>query len=180
MRFEPSPLIPEVILLQPEVFEDGRGFFMEMYHQGKFTQGGIPQTFVQDNRSRSRQGTIRGLHYQVEHPQGKLVWALAGEVFDVALDIRRGSPTFGKWVGTLLSGENRKGLYVPPHFAHGFCVLSKEAEIFYKCTDFYAQEHERCIRWDDPDAAVDWPIQNPILSPRDASAPLLKDAELPA
>ena len=179
MRFEPSPLIPEVILLQPEVFEDGRGFFMEMYHQGKFTQGGIPQTFVQDNRSRSRQGTIRGLHYQVEHPQGKLVWALAGEVFDVALDIRRGSPTFGKWVGTLLSGENRKGLYVPPHFAHGFCVLSNEAEIFYKCTDFYAQEHERCIRWDDPDVAVDWPIQNPILSPRDASAPLLKDADLP-
>ena len=179
MRFEPSPLIPEVILLQPEVFEDGRGFFMEMYHQGKFTQGGIPQTFVQDNRSRSRQGTIRGLHYQVEHPQGKLVWALAGEVFDVALDIRRGSPTFGKWVGTLLSGENRKGLYVPPHFAHGFCVLSNEAEIFYKCTDFYTPEYERCIRWDDPDVAVDWPIQNPILSPRDASAPLLKDADLP-
>ncbi|MFC1579364.1 dTDP-4-dehydrorhamnose 3,5-epimerase [Thermodesulfobacteriota bacterium] len=180
MRFEPLPLIPEVILIQPEIFEDGRGFFMEMYHQDTFTRGGIPHVFVQDNRSRSRQGAIRGLHYQLEHPQGKLVWALSGEVFDVALDIARGSPTFGKWVGTLLSGENRKGLYVPPHFAHGFCVLSKEAEIFYKCTDFYAPEHERCIRWDDPDIAVDWPIKNPILSPRDASAPLLKDADLPA
>lgn len=180
MRFEPSPVIPEVIVLQPEVFEDGRGFFMEMYHQRKFAQGGIPHAFVQDNRSRSQRGTIRGLHYQLEHSQGKLVWVLSGEAFDVAVDIRRGSPTFGKWVGTTLSGENRKGVYVPPHFAHGFCVLSKEAEIFYKCTDFYAPEHERSIRWDDPDVAIDWPVQDPVLSPRDASAPLLKDADLPA
>ncbi len=180
MRFEPSPGIPDVIHIAPEIHEDGRGFFMEMYHQRKFAQGGIPQVFVQDNRSRSRRGTIRGLHYQVAHAQGKLVWVLSGEAFDVAVDIRRDSPTFGKWVGTLLSGENRKGLYIPPHFAHGFCVLSHEAEIFYKCTDFYSPDHERCIRWDDPDIAIDWPVQSPTLSPRDASAPYLKEADLPA
>lgn len=179
MRFEPSPGIPDVMIIMPEVHEDGRGFFMEMYHQRKFAQGGISEVFVQDNCSRSKKGTIRGLHYQVEYPQGKIVWVLSGEAFDVAVDVRRESPTFGKWVGTVLSGENKKGLYIPPRFAHGFCVLSDEAEIFYKCTDFYSPDHDRCIRWDDPDIAIDWPLQNPTLSPRDASAPLLKDADLP-
>lgn len=180
MRFEPSPEIPDVIVIAPEIHEDERGFFMEMYHQEKFVRGGIPHTFVQDNRSRSRRGTVRGLHYQVAHPQGKIVWVLSGEAFDVAVDIRRDSPTFGKWAGTDLSGENKKGLYIPPGFAHGFCVLSHEAEILYKCTDFYSPDHERCIRWDDPDIAIDWPVQNTVISPRDASAPLLKDADLPA
>jgi dTDP-4-dehydrorhamnose 3,5-epimerase len=150
-----------------------------MYHQAKFQDAGIKGDFIQDNRSCSRQGTIRGLHYQLRRPQGKLVWVVSGEVFDVAVDIRRGSPTFGKWQGTLLSSENRKGIYIPPDFAHGFCVLSEQAEVFYKCTQIYSPKDERAIRWDDPELAIDWPTKDPTLSDRDAEAPFFKDAELP-
>lgn len=179
MRFIPSPTLPEIIIIEPDIFEDSRGFFTEMYHKEKFKEAGIKENFVQDNRSRSKKGTLRGLHYQVKNPQGKLVWALSGEIFDVAVDIRKNSPTFGKWFGFTLSGENKKALYVPPDFAHGFCIMSKEAEVFYKCTDFYSPENERCIRWDDPDLAVEWPKKDLILSKKDAEGVFLKDAELP-
>jgi len=174
-----SPTLPEIMIIEPEVFEDDRGFFTEMYHKEKFVEAGIKGNFVQDNRSRSRKGTLRGLHYQLGRPQGKLIWALEGEFFDVAVDIRKSSPTFGKWFGFILSNNDKKGLYIPPDFAHGFCVLSKEAEIFYKCTDLYSPEHERCIRWNDPDLAIDWPTQEPFLSQKDANGSLLKDADLP-
>ncbi|GAI95774.1 unnamed protein product [marine sediment metagenome] len=180
MYFTPSNILPEVIIIEPELFEDGRGYFTEMYHQKKFEEAGIKGNFVQDNRSRSQQGTIRGLHYQLGRPQGKLIWVLSGKAFDVVVDIRKSSPSFGKWSGIDLSDENKKGLYIPPNFAHGFCVISREAEIFYKCNDFYAPENERCIRWNDPDLAIDWPIKNPLLSERDKVCPFLKDAELPA
>lgn len=180
MYFKPSPALPEVVIIEPEIFEDGRGFFTEMYHMEKFKEAGIKGHFIQDNRSRSSKGILRGLHYQINHPQGKLVWALRGEVFDVAVDIRRNSPTFGKWFGYVLSCENKIGLYIPPDFAHGFCVLSDLAEVFYKCTDFYSPEHERCIRWDDPDLAIDWPIKNPLLSEKDGNAPFLNNSELPS
>lgn len=179
MKTVPSPTLPEVLVLEPDVFQDPRGFFMEIYHRKKMEEAGIRALFVQDNRSRSRRGTLRGLHYQLGRPQGKLIWALAGVVYDVAVDIRRKSPSFGRYFGAVLSDENKKGIYVPPNFAHGFCVLSEEAEVFYKCTDFYAPAHERVIRWNDPDLAIDWPIQDPILSPKDRDAPVLKDAELP-
>ena len=179
MRFIPSTTLPEVIIIEPDVFGDNRGFFMEMYHQQKFERAGIKDTFVQDNRSLSKKGTLRGLHYQIGRPQGKLVWALKGEVFDVAVDIRRNSPTFGQWISVRLTGENKIGLYIPPDYAHGFYVMSEEAEFYYKCTDFYSPEHERCIRWDDPDLAIDWPTKEPILSEKDQQAPLLRDAELP-
>jgi len=178
MYFRPSPTLPEIIIIEPELFQDDRGYFMEMYHRAKFENAGIRGNFVQDNRSRSRKGTIRGLHYQLGKPQGKLIWTLSGKVFDVAVDIRRRSPTFGKWLGTILSSENKKGIYIPPDFAHGFCVLSEEAEILYKCTEFYSPEHERTIRWDDPELAIEWPIKNPVLSEKDATAPFFKDADL--
>jgi dTDP-4-dehydrorhamnose 3,5-epimerase len=180
MYFTPSLTLSEIIIIEPQLFLDDRGFFMEMYQQDKCQKAGIKDRFVQDNRSLSCRGTIRGLHYQLGRPQGKLIWALSGEVFDVAVDIRKGSPTFGKWFGITLSGENKKGLYIPPDFAHGFCVLSEEAEFFYKCTDFYSLEHERCIRWNDPDLAINWPINDPVISEKDAAAPLFKDAELPS
>jgi len=180
MYFTPSPTLPEVIIVEPELFQDDRGFFMEMYHQKKFHEAGIKDSFVQDNRSRSRRGTIRGLHYQFGKPQGKLIWALSGEVFDVAVDIRKWSPFFGQWFGITLSGESKRGLYIPPGFAHGFCVLSEEAEFFYKCSDFYSPEDERCIRWNDPDLAIHWPVEDPIVSEKDANAPLFKDAERPS
>lgn len=179
MHFKACPTIPEIMIVEPDIHADERGFFLELYHKAKFDEAGIGGSFVQDNRSFSRQGTLRGLHYQVNKPQGKLIWALSGEVFDVAVDIRKGSSRFGKWFGIILSGENKRGLYVPPDFAHGFCVLSKEAEVFYKCTEFYAPEHERTLRWNDPDLAIEWPINAPILSERDAEGPFLKDAELP-
>jgi dTDP-4-dehydrorhamnose 3,5-epimerase len=179
MHFTPSPTLPEIIIIEAELFQDDRGYFSEIYHRAKFADAGIRGDFIQDNRSLSRQGTIRGLHYQLRRPQGKLVWVVSGEVFDVAVDIRRGSPTFGKWLGTLLSSENKKGIYIPTDFAHGFCVISDQAEVFYKCTDFYSPEDERAIRWDDPELAIDWPVQDPILSERDAVSPLLSDAELP-
>lgn len=179
MNFMPSSTLPEVLIIEPAVFSDDRGFFHEMYHAEKYRKAGIAPTFVQDNRSRSRKGTLRGLHYQIRHPQGKLIWALSGEIFDVAVDIRRNSSTYGKWTGHILSAGNKTALYVPPDFAHGFCVLSDEAEVLYKCTDFYSPEHERCIRWDDPDLAIDWPVKNPVLSEKDKNAPCLKDSEIP-
>jgi len=179
VHFTPSPVLPEIIIIEPELFQDDRGYFTEMYHKAKFEDAGIKGDFIQDNRSRSCQGTIRGLHYQLKRPQGKLVWVLSGEVFDVAVDIRGGSRTFGKWVGNVLSSENKKGIYIPHHFAHGFCVLSEKAEVFYKCTELYFPEDECTIRWDDPDLGIDWPTKTPILSNKDATAPLFRDAQLP-
>ncbi len=179
MIFSPSPILPEVIIIEPDIFPDERGYFMETYHQEKFTGGGIDIRFVQDNQSMSARGTLRGLHYQIKRPQGKLVRVLLGEVFDVSVDIRRSSPNFGKWFGITLSADNKKGIYIPPNFAHGFCVLTDKAEFFYKCTDFYEPDYERAIRWDDQDLAIDWPIRDPILAEKDATCPSLKDAELP-
>ena len=179
MLFKQSSEIPEIIIIQPEVFEDDRGYFLEMYHREKFEKAGIKGRFVQDNRARSKYATLRGLHYQIIKPQGKLVWALSGEIFDVAVDIRKKSPTFGKWVGKTLSSQNKIALYIPPDFAHGYCVMSPEAEVLYKCTNLYSPEYERCLRWNDPDLAIDWPISDPSLSEKDTNSPFLKDAELP-
>lgn len=180
MNFLPT-ILPEVILIEPRVFEDQRGFFMETYHQAKFRQGGITAEFVQDNHSGSQRGILRGLHYQIRQPQGKLVRAVVGRVFDVAVDIRRGSPTFGKWVGVELSAQNKRQLWIPEGFAHGFYVLSEWAEIVYKATNLYAPEWDRSIRWDDPEIGIAWPLldgQPPLLSEKDANAPLLREAEV--
>jgi dTDP-4-dehydrorhamnose 3,5-epimerase len=179
MIFTPTKL-PDVILVEPDVLGDNRGFFMETWHAEKFAAGGIVADFVQDNHSRSGQGILRGLHYQVKKPQGKLVRVLSGEVFDVALDLRKTSATFGQWVGMYLSAENKKMLWIPPGFAHGFYVLSQQADFFYKCTDFYTPEYERSIRWDDPDLAIDWRLTDgkaPVLARKDAAAAAFKDAE---
>jgi len=179
MKFTPTR-ISDVIVVEPDVFGDKRGFFMESWHAKKFAAGGITAQFVQDNHSRSGQGILRGLHYQAKKPQGKLVRVLSGEVFDVAVDLRRTSSTFGEWVGMNLSAENKKMLWVPQGFAHGFYVISKQADFFYKCTDFYAAEYERAIRWDDPDLAIEWPLidgKTPVLSPKDQAASAFKDAE---
>lgn len=170
--------LPGVLLLEPQRFGDDRGFFMEVFHARKYAEAGISGTFVQDNFSRSVQGTLRGLHFQEPQPQGKLVQVLAGAVFDVAVDIRRGSPHFGRWVGVELSADNRRQLWVPPGFAHGFCVLSERADFHYKCTDFYQPASERGIAWNDPDVGVAWPVTAPLLSSKDAVAPRLKDAAL--
>jgi len=172
--------IPDVIVVEPDVFGDNRGFFMEAWHAEKFAAGGIAADFVQDNQSRSVQGILRGLHYQITQPQGKLVRVLSGEVFDVAVDLRKNSATFGQWVGVRLNAENKKMLWVPPGFAHGFYVISKQADFFYKCSDFYAPEYERAIRWDDPDLGIDWPLVEgnaPVLAPKDAAAAAFRDAE---
>jgi len=172
--------IPDVVLVEPDVFGDNRGFFMETWHEGKFADGGITADFVQDNHSRSGQGILRGLHYQVKKPQGKLVRVLNGEVFDVAVDLRKKSATFGQWVGMHLSAENKKMLWVPPGFAHGFYVTSRQADFFYKCTQFYAPDYERAIRWDDPDLAIEWPLidgKTPVLAAKDEAAAAFKDAE---
>lgn len=177
MTFVPTDL-PGVVLIEPQVFEDSRGFFMETYHRAKFEEAGIAEAFVQDNHSRSVRGVLRGLHFQTGRPQGKLVRAVRGAVFDVAVDIRRGSPTFGHWCGFELSAENRRMVYVPPGFAHGFCTLSAEADFLYKCTDLYAPERDRGIRWDDPDVGVKWPIGAPLLSVKDAGLPLLRDVDV--
>jgi dTDP-4-dehydrorhamnose 3,5-epimerase len=178
--FRSSPIFPEVIIIELEVFEDQRGWFTEMYRSDKFETAGIRGDFVQDNLSRSRRGTVRGLHYQVKKPQGKLVWALSGKIYDVVVDIRSDSPTFKKWFGIILSDENKTGLYIPPNFAHGYSALSEEVNFFYKCTDFYAPGLERCIRWNDPELGIEWPIENPIVSNKDAKAPFLKNAQLPS
>ncbi|WP_017942180.1 MULTISPECIES: dTDP-4-dehydrorhamnose 3,5-epimerase [unclassified Thioalkalivibrio] len=170
--------IPEVLLIEPAVFGDERGFFMETWQRRKFAEAGIDYDFVQDNHSRSVQGTLRGLHYQIRQPQGKLVRVTHGAVFDVAVDIRKSSPTFGRWVGEYLTAENKRMLWVPPGFAHGFCVTSDTAEFQYKCTDYYAPEHERSIRWDDPDLGIAWPLEHePLVSAKDQQGLPLAQAE---
>lgn len=172
--------LAEVLILEPRVFGDERGFFYESFNARAFEEAtGVRRDFVQDNHSRSARGVLRGLHYQIEQPQGKLVRVVAGEVLDVAVDIRRGSPGFGQWVGVRLSAENKRQLWVPEGFAHGFVVLSEYAEFLYKTTDYYAPAHERCIRWDDPELAIDWQFDSvPQLSAKDQAAPTLRDAEL--
>jgi dTDP-4-dehydrorhamnose 3,5-epimerase len=169
-------VIPGVLIVEPRVFADKRGLFKETYQKERYRDAGIPAEFVQDNLSRSCEGTLRGLHFQILHPQGKLLQVFRGEVFDVAVDLRRDSPTFGKWVGVTLSEENHRQLYVPPGIAHGFYVLSKVADVFYKCTDYYHPEHERTLLWSDPKVGVEWPLQGaPILSEKDrAGLPLPK------
>jgi len=172
-----TPLeIPDLLLVEPKVFGDDRGFFMELFHAKRYADAGIPGPFVQDNYSRSARGTLRGLHFQEPQGQGKLVQVFAGSVYDVALDVRRGSKTFGQWVAVELSAENRRQLWIPPGFAHGFCVTSDTADFHYKCTTLYAPETERCIAWNDPDLAIPWPVSEPLLSPKDLRAPRLKDA----
>lgn len=172
--------IPDVIIIEPNVFGDERGFFLESYQKNKFAEQGISADFVQDNHSSSIRGVLRGLHYQIRQPQGKLVRVIAGEIFDVAVDIRRNSPTFGKWVGDYLSAENKRMIWVPPGFAHGFFVTSPEAEVVYKTTDYYAPQWERTIAWNDPAIGIDWPIGDayPILSPKDAAGKLLTEADV--
>ena len=172
--------LPDVVVLEPRVFGDERGFFFESFNARAFTEAtGLTPAFVQDNHSRSARGVLRGLHYQISQPQGKLVRVVEGEVFDVAVDLRRGSPTFGRWAGTHLSADNKRQMWVPEGFAHGFVVLSESAEFLYKTTDYYAPEHERCIRWDDPQLAIDWPLQEaPQLSAKDRGGVAFADAEL--
>jgi len=174
VRFGPTEL-PGVLLIQPDVYRDPRGFFLETYHERKYAEGGIPGPFVQDNHSHSARGTLRGLHAQRLRPQGKLVRAVEGEMFDVAVDIRRGSPSFGKWVGFILSGENFQQLWIPPGFAHGFCALSERVHVEYKCTDFYDPADEMAVAWNDPEIAIAWPVESPALSARDARAPRLAE-----
>jgi dTDP-4-dehydrorhamnose 3,5-epimerase len=176
VKFVPTA-IPEVIVVQPDVHRDGRGFFFEVYHAAKFRDGGIDVAFVQDNHSRSTRGTLRGLHAQRLHPQAKLVRVLDGEVFDVAVDVRRGSPTFLRWVGVTLTAENRHQLYVPVGFVHGFCVLSDTAEVEYKCSALYDPADEIGVTWDDPDLGVTWPTSAPVLSKKDAALPRLREIE---
>lgn len=167
MRFIPMELAG-VILIEPDVYQDQRGFFLESYHEEKYRNAGIPGPFVQDNFSHSVRGTLRGLHYQLDRPQGKLISVIEGAVFDVAVDIRRGSPTFGRSIGLELSAKNHRQLYVPAGFAHGFCVLSDSAAVTYKVTDFYSPKDERGIIWNDPALAIPWPISKPLLSPKDS------------
>ena len=171
--------IPDVVLIEPKVFGDARGFFFESFNQKAFNEAtGTNHAFVQDNHSRSSQGVLRGLHYQIQQPQGKLVRVARGRVWDVTVDIRKSSPTFGQWVGAELSEDNQHQLWVPPGFAHGFVVLSESADFLYKTTDYYAPEHERCIAWNDPQLAIAWPIAGaPNLSAKDAQGLLLKSAE---
>lgn len=181
MKITPTA-IPDVLLIEPTVFGDERGFFFESYRQDRLdAAAGAPIAFVQDNHSRSTRGVLRGLHYQLPpHPQGKLVRVVVGEVFDVAVDIRRGSPTFGRWVGERLSAQNQRQLWIPPGFAHGFVTLSDAAEFLYKTTDYWFKDLERAIAWDDPAIGIAWPGDvSPLLSPKDAAAPRLAAAELP-
>ncbi|MGL4473387.1 MAG: dTDP-4-dehydrorhamnose 3,5-epimerase [Shewanella sp.] len=171
--------IPEVKIIEPKVFSDDRGFFMETWNQAKFEQAvtGKPCHFVQDNHSRSCQGVLRGLHYQTDHSQGKLVRVIAGEVFDVAVDLRQSSPTFGQWVGVIISADNGRQLWIPPGFAHGFYVLSQQAECVYKCTDYYHPQSEQCIVWNDPEVKIEWPlVADPLLSTKDAQGVSFSEA----
>jgi len=180
MQAIPNSRISEIVVIEPKVFGDQRGFFMETWNSKIFAELGITAQFVQDNHSLSRRGILRGLHYQIKHPQGKLVRVISGEVYDVAVDIRKSSSTYGQWVGEILSAENKKMLWVPPGFAHGFYVLSEQAEFTYKCTDYYMPEHERSICWDDSDINITWPIidsQAPMLSDKDQQAQSFQDAE---
>ena len=177
MKIIPTP-IPGLILFEPKAFGDARGFFFESYQINRYREAGIAETFVQDNVSRSSRGTLRGLHYQLVQPQGKLVSVTRGEVFDVAVDLRRSSPTFGRWFGAILNDENHRQLYVPPGFAHGFCVTSETADFCYKCTDFYNPSHERTLIWNDPAVGIEWPaLEAPLLSPKDQKGLRLAEAE---
>ena len=175
-----ATLLPEVRLIDPDLHGDARGFFLETWHESRYAAAGLSARFVQDNLSRSVRGTLRGLHYQLRRPQGKLVQVVTGAVFDVAVDLRRSSPTFGRWVAEVLSEENRRQMWVPEGFAHGFLVLSQTAEVAYKCTEFYDAEEDRAVRWNDPELGIAWPLPDgasPILSAKDAAAPLLSAAE---
>jgi len=173
--------IPDVIQIEPHIFADERGFFLESYHRQQFQAAGLPTDFVQDNHSGSHKGTLRGLHYQIRQPQGKLVRLVVGEVFDVAVDLRRGSPTLGRWVGARLSAERKDQLWIPPGFAHGFLVLSEWAEVLYKATDYYAPQWERSLLWNDATVGVEWPLADgelPVLSEKDRRGVRLREAEL--
>lgn len=167
--------LPEVLVIEPRVFEDRRGFFLESWHRERYAEHGIDADFVQDNHSRSARGVLRGLHFQLRKPQGKLVRVTRGTVFDVAVDIRRDSPTYGRWAAATLSGDNHRQLWVPPGFAHGFCVLSETADFLYKCTEFYDADDERGIAWNDPDIGIEWPGEGWIVSERDARNPTLSE-----
>ena len=171
-----SEVLPELVIVEPKIFRDQRGFFLETYRESTYRDWGIADRFVQDNSSCSVKGVLRGLHYQLGEQQGKLVWAAQGEVFDVAVDIRMGSATFGRWEGLWLSSENHRQVYIPPGFAHGFCVKSESALVMYKCTRYYALKEERGIRWDDPQLAIDWPLKEPIVSEKDSMLPTLDQA----
>lgn len=172
--------VSDVLITEPRVFEDSRGFFCESYNEKIFSEKlGINVHFVQDNHSRSTKNVLRGLHYQIQQPQGKLVRVVVGSVFDVAVDIRKSSPTFGQWVSCILSAENKQQLWIPPGFAHGFCVVSEVAEVLYKTTDYYAPQHERCILWNDPDLGISWPLtEEPVVSVKDQAGQLFKTAEV--
>lgn len=172
MRIEQTSL-PGVLLIEPTVFNDERGFFLEGFNEQRFAEHGLPTSFRQDNHSRSTRGVLRGLHYQVRRPQGKLVTVIRGSVFDVAADVRNGSPTFGQWCGMTLNGEEPRYLWIPPGFAHGLCVLSDVADVIYKCTELYSPNDEQGIRWDDPSLGIDWPIDSPVLSAKDQNLPTL-------
>lgn len=174
MKVLPTEL-PGVLIIEPKVFGDDRGFFYESFQAQRYAEAGISGPFVQDNVSRSARGTLRGLHFQEPQPQGKLVGVLRGAVYDVAVDVRRGSPTFGRWFGLELSEQNKRQLWVPPGFAHGFCVTSDSADFFYKCTDYYAPQHEQSLIWNDPELGIRWPVDAPLLSKKDASAPRLSE-----
>ena len=175
MRFTPTEL-PEVLIIDPDVYRDPRGFFLETFSSHKYRDGGIDLTFVQDNHSRSVEGTLRGLHLQLGAPMGKLVRAVVGSIFDVAVDVRRGSPTFGKWVGVTLSADNFRQCYIPPGFAHGFCVETPVAEVEYKCTALYDKSQEIGVAWNSPEIGVVWPVTAPLLSERDLKLPTLTEA----
>ena len=179
MKVTPTS-ISDVLIIEPKVFGDARGFFLESFNQKAFNEAsGLNETFVQDNHSRSTMGVLRGLHYQIQHPQGKLVRVTQGEVFDVAVDLRRSSPTFGKWVGVVLSADNKRQLWVPPGFAHGFVVTSESAEFLYKTTDYWYPEHERSLLWSDSSVGVEWPIEGePQLAAKDAAGTKLQQAEV--
>lgn len=175
MKFTPTE-IPDVVLIEPDVFADPRGFFLETYHAGRYRAAGIGLPFVQDNHSYSSvRGTLRGLHAQLHHAQGKLVCALLGEIWDVAVDLRPGSPTFKRWVARSLSGENHHQLYVPPGFVHGFCVTSESAHVWYKCTEIYRPEDEIAVAWNEPELAIPWPVAEPLLNAKDRAAPRLAE-----
>ena len=169
--------LPGVLLIEPRVFKDTRGFFMETFHQKKYAEAGIDHAFIQDNYSHSTRGTLRGLHYQLDFPQGKLVYVIKGEIYDIAVDIRRGSPGFGKWVGAYLSDKNRRQIFVPEGFAHGFCVISETADVLYKTTDLYNPDDEYGVLWSDPTIGIDWPIGVPIVSDKDKEFSRLNDIQ---
>ena len=169
--------LPGVLLLEPKIYGDERGFFLETWQARRYAEAGLPQRFVQDNLSRSTHGVLRGLHYQLQRPQGKLVWVIEGEVFDVAADVNPDSPTYGRHVAVTLSDRNRAQLWVPPGYAHGFVVLSESVYFAYKCTDYYAPELERGVHWNDPTLAIEWPVEDPVLNDRDAAWPTLEEAQ---